>query len=46
MKGSQDSGVEGREGVVEGGRFYCVVVGLDLAENGWRVSVNGTLGWC
>jgi hypothetical protein len=29
--------VEGREGVVEGGRFYCVVVGLDLAENGWRV---------
>ena len=37
MKGSWDSGVEGREGVVEGGRIYCVVVGLDLAENGWRV---------
>ena len=21
----------------EGDRIYCVIVGLDLAENGWRV---------
>ena len=34
-KGSCDNGVERKEGVVEGGRIYCVVVGLDLAENGW-----------
>ncbi len=29
--------MEGREGVVEGGGVYCVIVGLDLVENGWRV---------
>jgi hypothetical protein len=29
VKGSRDSGVEGKEGVVEGGRFYYVLVGVD-----------------
>ena len=37
MKRSWDIGVEGREGVVDGGRINCVVVCVDLAENGWRV---------
>ncbi len=32
-----ESGVEGREWVVEGGGVYCVIVGPDLPENGWRV---------
>ena len=37
MKGAWESGVERRGGVVEGDRIYCVIVGLDLAENRWRV---------
>ncbi len=29
--------MDGRAGGQAGGRIYCVVVGLDLVENGWRV---------
>ena len=43
MKGLWDSGVEGREGVVEGGRFYWVVD----EEVAWSMpmSPGGRFGW-